>query len=221
MKELFLRDIRVAFSSGNNLVTNLMFFLAVIITTPLGIGPMSDVLSHISAGIVWIAALLTVLLGLDQLFQTDREEGSLDVMVMGTDLLALALIVFVKCLAHWAGTILPLIIASPFFALLLNMEWAAVGATVISLLLGTPAITFIGAVGAALTITLPRVGVMLSVIVLPLVIPVLIFGVSAVYTLTTGTLTPITPLLFLLALTLFFSVLGPTAAATTFKYMSE
>lgn len=221
MKGLFLRDIRLAFASGNNLTTSLLFFLAVIIITPFGVGPAGELLSRIGAGIVWIAALLAILLGLDRLFQTDREDGSLDVMIMGADLVTIALFVLVKCLAHWVGTVLPLVVVSPFLSLLLNMEPAAIGATVLTLLLGTPAIIMIGAVGAALTVVLPRGGVMLSVIVLPLVIPVIIFGVSAVYAVTTATLTPVTPLLFLLALTLFFSVLGPVVAAATLKYISE
>jgi len=221
MKGLFLRDIKLAFASGNNLVISILFFLAVVVITPFGVGPSGELLSRIGAGIVWIAALLAVLLGLDRLFQTDKEDGSLDLMIMGADFSTLALAVFVKCLAHWAGTVLPLIIISPFLTLLLNMESAASRATTLTLLLGTPAITLIGAVGAALTVALPHGGVILSVIVLPLTIPVIIFGVSAVYAVTTAALNPVTPLLFLIALTLFFAAIGPVATAAALKYTSE
>jgi len=160
------------------------------------------------------------LLGLERLFQEDKEEGSLDVMIMGKNFLTIALIIFIKCLAHWISTVLPLIIVAPFCAILLNMELFAIKATVISLLFGTFAITLIGAVGAALTIALPRGGMMLSIIVLPLLIPVLIFGVSAVHAATETAVIPITPFLFLLAITLLFSIFGPITAAVALKCTS-
>lgn len=221
MKGLFLRDIKLAFSSGSNLAVSLLFFLTVIITVPFGVGPSVQLLATIGSGILWIGALLAILLGLDRLFQAEREDGSLDVMIMETDFPALALAVLVKCLAHWSGTVVPLVVISPFLGMLLNMEPAAIGATALALLLGTPAITLIGAVGSALTAALPRGGVLLSVIVLPLAIPVIIFGVSATAAMTSAGLSPAAPLLLLSALTLFFAIVGPAAAAAALKYLSE
>jgi len=221
MKGLFVRDIKLAFVSGNNLVVSLLFFLAVIVITPFGIGPSAELLAKTGTGILWIGALLAILLGLDRLFQTEREDGALDIMIMDADLSTLAVIVLIKCLAHWTGSILPLVIVSPFLGMMLNMEPAAIGMTMLTLLLGTPAIALIGAAGAALTVALPRGGVLLSVIVLPLAIPVLIFGVSAANAVTATVLTPVTPLLFLIALTLLFAVIGPVAAAAALKYLTE
>ncbi|TIU23923.1 MAG: heme exporter protein CcmB, partial [Mesorhizobium sp.] len=171
--------------------------------------------------ILWIAALLACLLGLDRLFQADREDGSLDLLVLNYDRQMLALTVLTKCVAHWTGSVLPLVIAAPLLGLFMNMEPVAIGATALTLLVGTPAITFIGAAGAAVAVALPRGGLLISVLVLPLTIPVLIFGVSASYGAVADPAPFLPPFLILAALTLFLAVIGPLAAALALRHGTD
>ncbi len=217
MGALFIRDLRLSFRAGGGALIGILFFLAVISVMPFGIGPDLNLLARIGPAMLWIGALLATLLGLDRLFQADREDGSLDLLLIGADRHMLTLTVFMKCLAHWVASVLPLVIASPLLGLFMNMEPAAIGATAMTLLVGTPAITFIGAVGAALAVALPRGGLLVSVIVLPLTVPVLIFGVSASYGATAAVEPFLAPFLILSALTLFFAVLGPLAASAVLK----
>ncbi|MGU3400943.1 heme exporter protein CcmB [Brucellaceae bacterium D45D] len=217
MGALFIRDLRLSFRAGGGALIGILFFLAVISVMPFGIGPDLNLLARIGPAMLWIGALLATLLGLDRLFQADREDGSLDLLLIGADRHMLTLTVFMKCLAHWVASVLPLVIASPLLGLFMNMEPAATGATALTLLVGTPAITFIGAVGAALAVALPRGGLLVSVIVLPLTVPVLIFGVSASYGATAEVEPFLAPFLILSALTLFFAVLGPLAASAVLK----
>ncbi|RUV80275.1 heme exporter protein CcmB, partial [Mesorhizobium sp. M5C.F.Ca.IN.020.14.1.1] len=156
MLALFLRDIRLSIRAGGGALTGVIFFLAVIATIPFGVGPDLNLLARIGPAILWIGALLACLLGLDRLFQADREDGSLDLLVLGNDRQMLALTMLTKCLAHWAGSVLPLVIAAPLLGLFMNMEPIGIGATALTLLVGTPAITFIGAAGAAVAVALPR-----------------------------------------------------------------
>ena len=217
MLALYLRDLKMAARAGGGALVGVLFFLAVVAATPFAIGPDLALLARIGPAMLWIGALLAALLGLDRLFQADRDDGSLDMLVGGGGRHVLALTVLVKCLAHWTASVLPLVVATPVFGLLLAMEPSAIGATTLTLLAGTPAITFIGAVGAALAVALPRGGLLVSVLVLPLVIPVLIFGVSASYA-AVGEPDPfLPPFLLLCALTLFFAVIGPFAAALALK----
>jgi heme exporter protein B len=221
MLAVFLRDIRLSIRAGGGALTGVIFFLAVIATIPFGVGPDLNLLARIGPAILWIGALLACLLGLDRLFQADREDGSLDLLVLGNDRHMLALTVLTKCLAHWAGSVLPLVIAAPLLGLFMNMEPIGIGATALTLLVGTPAITFIGAAGAAVAVALPRGGLLISVLVLPLTIPVLIFGVSASYG---GVANPdpfLQPFLILAALTLFLAVLGPVAAALALRHGAD
>lgn len=221
MKALFLRDLRIAFGPGSSLLTGLLFFVAIIIITPFAVGPDQEILSRIGPGMLWIGALLSILLGLDRMFQTDRDDGSLDQLILSRHRKSLSLVVFTKCSAHWCGTILPLILFTPVLGLMLGLGGTAIGGLMLTLLCGTPAITLIGAVGAALATSLPRGGVLISVIVLPLAVPVMIFGVSAAYATTAPGISFINPLLFLIALSLFFSILGPLAAALTLASLSD
>ena len=186
-------------------------------TIPFGVGPDMKLLARIGPAILWIGALLASLLGLDRLFQIDREDGSLDLMTAGQDFASIAVTVFTKVLAHWLVTVLPLVIASPLLGLIMNMEPLAIGAAALTLLVGTPAISFIGAVGAAVTVTLPRGGLLVSILILPLVIPLLIFGVMATYAAVTEPDPFLPPFLILCALTLFFAVLGTIGAAFALK----
>ena len=217
MSALISREFRLALRAGTGALTGLLFFLAVIAVIPFGVGPDMKLLARIGPAILWIGALLASLLGLDRLFQIDREDGSLDLMVAGQDILSLVLTVFAKALSHWLMTVLPLVIAAPVLGLIMNMEPLAIGAATLTLLVGTPAITFIGAVGAAVTVALPRGGLLVSVLILPLVIPVLIFGVSATQAAVTDPDPFLPPFLILCALTLFFAVLGTIAAAFSLK----
>ncbi len=217
MMALISREFRLNLRAGSGALTGLLFFLAVVTVIPFGVGPDARLLARIGPAILWIGALLASLLGLDRLFQIDREDGSLDLMVAGQDIFGLSATVFAKALSHWLMTVLPLIIAAPLLGLILNMEPLAIAAATLTLLAGTPAITFIGAVGAAITVSLPRGGLLVSVLILPLVIPVLIFGVSATSGAIEDTTPFLAPFLILCALTLFFAVLGTLAAAFALK----
>ncbi|TPN83702.1 heme exporter protein CcmB [Mesorhizobium sp. CU2] len=221
MWSLFMRDIRLSIRAGGGALIGVIFFLAVIVTIPFGVGPDLNLLSRIGPAILWIAALLACLLGLDRLFQADREDGSLDLLVLNNDRHMLALTVLTKCLAHWTGSVLPLVIAAPLLGLFMNMEPLGIGATALTLLVGTPAITFIGAAGAAVAVALPRGGLLISVLVLPLTIPVLIFGVSASYGAVADPAPFLQPFLILAALTLFLAVVGPIAAALALRHGTD
>jgi heme exporter protein B len=221
MLALYLRDLRLSFRAGSGALTGVIFFLAVIATIPFGVGPDLNLLSRIGPAILWIGALLASLLGLDRLFQADREDGSLDLLVLESDRHMLALTVLVKCLAHWTASVLPLVVAAPLLGLFMNMSPAGIGATSLTLLVGTPAIAFIGAAGAAVAVALPRGGVLISVLVLPLAIPVLIFGVSASYGAVNDPDPFLQPFLVLSALTLFAAVIGPVAAAVALRHGAD
>lgn len=219
MKALFLRDLKLSIRSGGGALIGVLFFLTVVAVIPFGVGPDLNLLSRIGPAIVWIGALLAALLGLDRLFQAERDDGSLDILLMQET--PLMLTVFMKCLAHWTATSLPLVIASPLLGLFMNMSETAIGATMLTLLVGSPAITFIGAVGAAVAVALPRGGLLVSILVLPLTIPVLIFGVSATYAAVEDPAPFLPPFLVLIALTLFFAVIGPAAAALALRNTSD
>jgi len=221
MLALYLRDLRLSFRAGSGALTGVIFFLAVIATIPFGVGPDLNLLARIGPAILWIGALLSCLLGLDRLFQADREDGSLDLLMLSADRHMPALTVLVKCLAHWTASVLPLVIAAPLLGLFMNMSAAGIGATTLTLLAGTPAIAFVGAAGAAVAVALPRGGVLISVLVLPLAIPVLIFGVSASYAAVNDPDPFLPPFLILMALTLFSAVVGPVAAAVALKYGTD
>ncbi|MDO3432770.1 heme exporter protein CcmB [Rhizobium sp. CBN3] len=219
MTALFLRDLKLSIRAGGGALIGVLFFLTVVAVIPFGVGPDLKLLSRIGPAIVWIGALLAALLGLDRLFQAERDDGSLDLMLMQET--PLVLTVLLKCFAHWTATSLPLVIASPLLGLFMNMDETAIGATMLTLFVGSPAITFIGAVGAAVAVALPRGGLLVSILVLPLTIPVLIFGVSATYAAVEEPAPFLPPFLILIALTLFFAVIGPAAAALALRYTAD
>jgi heme exporter protein B len=218
MLALYLRDVRLSLRAGGGALTGVIFFLAVIATIPFGIGPDLNLLSRIGPAILWIGALLSCLLGLDRLFQADREDGSLDLLLLSGERHMTPLTVLAKCLAHWTASVLPLVAAAPLLGLFMNMQPAGIGAAALTLFVGTPAITFIGAAGAAVAVSLPRGGLLISVLVLPLTIPVLIFGVSACYGAVNDPEPFLQPFLILAALTLFLAVIGPAAAALALRH---
>ncbi len=177
LSALFARDARIAIRIGGGAMMGVLFFLAVVTLVPFAVGPDLALLRRIGPAILWLGALLSSLLALDRLFANDHEDGSLDLILMAR--LPLELVVAAKAFAHWVTTGLPLVVASPILGLFLNLEPTALAATGLTLLVGTPALTFIGVVGAALATALRRGGLLLPVLVLPLTVPVLIFGVAA------------------------------------------
>jgi heme exporter protein B len=219
MIALLLRDLKLSVRAGGGALVGVLFFMTVVAVIPFGVGPDLNLLSRIGPAILWIGALLASLLGLDRLFQAEREDGSLDLLLMQET--PLVLTVFVKCVAHWLATGLPLVVAAPLLGLFMNMDETAIAATTLTLLAGTPAITFIGAAGAAVAVALPRGGLLVSILVLPLAIPVLIFGVSAVYAAIQDPAPFLPPFLILVALNLMFAVIGPVAAAAALRLSSD
>jgi heme exporter protein B len=215
---LLVRDIRLAVRAGGGALMGALFFLTVVTMVPFAIGPDLALLQRIGPAILWLGALLAGLLALDRLFASDYEDGSLDLLIGGA--LPLELAVGAKAIAHWLTTGLPLVIISPLLALMLNVELSATGPIALTLLIGTPALTFIGLIGAALSVTLRRGGLLLAVLVLPLTVPVLIFGVAAANAAITGAL--LGPAFTILcALTLASIVIGPFAAAAALRHGLE
>jgi heme exporter protein B len=212
---LLARDLRLATRAGGGALIAVLFFLVVVSLVPFALGPDLALLRRIGPAILWLGALLASLLALDRLLAADHEDGSLDLILMGR--LPLELAVAAKGLAHWLTTGLPLVIASPLLGLMLDVEPAALGAVALTLLAGTPALTFLGLIGAALSVTLRRGGLLLPVLVLPLSIPVLIFGVSAIQAAVAGPLPFGAPFAILCALTLTSLVVGPFAAAAALR----
>ena len=213
------QTLKLGVRAGGGAIVALIFFLAVVTVIPFGVGPDLKLLARIGPAILWIAALLASLLGLERLFGADRDDGSLDIYVVsGEPLVVYAL---GRAAGHWIATGLPIVIAAPILGILLNLDPRAMGAVTLTLLVGTPALTLIGAVGAALTAGLPRGGLLITVLVLPLTVPVLIFGVSA----TLGAISDpepfLSPFLLLCAGTLAALVLAPIAAAAALKLALE
>src|ERR1700719_2318328 len=197
---LLRRDMRRAVRGGGGALMGVLFFLIVVAMVPFALGPDLALLARTGPAILWLGALLASLLALDRLFAADHEDGSLDLILMGRAPLELA--VAAKALAHWLAAGLPLIIATPVLGLLLNLDATSTSAVALTLLAGTPALTFTGMIGAALAVTLHRGGLLLAVLVLPLSIPVLIFGVAASEAAITGELPFGTPFSILCALSL-------------------
>jgi heme exporter protein B len=192
-----------------------VFFLILVSIIPFAIGPDLVLLSRIGPALLWIAALLATLLGLDRLFQSDEDDGSLDLLMMSDT--PLEMIVLVKCVVHWLLTGVPLVVATPVFSLMLGLTPQAIFGVTVSLLAGTPALTLFGAMGAALTVGFGRGGLLLSILILPLCVPVLIFGVSAAAAAVGGTVPFMTPLIILLALSLGALAGAPFAAALALR----
>ncbi len=212
------RDLALAFRQGGTVGMVVMFFVITVTLFPLGVGPAPNMLARIASGVIWVAALLSCLLSLDRLFQADHEDGSLELMVLAP--LPLELTVLAKCLAHWLTTGLPLIIAAPVLGVLMNLHGDGFAALVLAMLFGTPALSLIGAVGASLTVGVRRGGVLLSLLVLPLYVPVLIFGVAAVEAAVSG-LTARPHLMILAAMSLVATVLAPWASAAALRHNQD
>lgn len=212
---LLRRDLALAFRDGGALTTALGFYLIVVVLVPLGLGPDPALLARIAPAVLWLALLLSALLSVDRMLHNDFEDGALDPLALGP--LPLELLVTAKALAHWLAIGVPLALAAPVLALLLNLPGTAYGALLLTLLTGTPAISFLGAVGAALTLGIRRGGLLLSLLILPLYVPVLVFGVAAMSAVLVGPGPFLPPYLILVALTLATLVLAPLAAAAALR----
>ena len=214
MIALFLRDLRLAIRAGGGFGLGLAFFLILAVLVPLGVGPEPDTLGRIAPGVLWVGALLACLLSLDRIFALDWEDGSLD--LLATAPIPMEGVVAVKAAAHWLTTGLPLTLAAPVLGVLMNIAPAAQGWLVLSLALGTPALSVIGTFGAALTVGLRRGGLLLSLLVLPLYVPTLIYGTSVVARGAEG-LSTATPLALLAGITLGAAALLPFASAAAIR----
>ena len=215
---LFRRDLRLALRQGGDTGLVLGFFVLAVVLFPLGVGPEAAVLQRIGAGIIWVAALLAALLSLDRLFQSDYQDGGLELLALSS--LPLELAVLAKCAAHWVATGLPLALISPFLAFLVDLDAEAIPTLTLGLLVGTPALSLIGSVAAALTLGARRQGALLSLLVLPLYVPPLVFGAGAVEASATGTGAR-AHLLILGALTLAALPLCPWASAAALRQALE
>jgi len=212
---LIRRDIRIALRAGGGAMIGVLFFLSVVVVMPFALGPDLALLKRIGPAILWLGAMLASLLTLDRLFTADLDDGSLDLIVMSRTPLELSCAA--KALAHWLAAGVPLIVATPIIGILLNLDAAATFAVALTLLVGTPALTFTGMIGAALAVTLRRGGLLLAVVVLPLSIPVLIFGVAASNAAIEGPVSFGTPFSILCAMALISLVVGPFAAAASLR----
>ncbi len=209
---LLRRDLILAARQGGGVGTALGFFLTVLVLLPIGIGPDQLTLQRLAPGILWITLLLSVLLSADRIFQQDYEDGSLDIMAMAP--LPLELVVLAKAIAHWLSTSLPLSIVAPFLGVLLNLKTEIIWPLVIATMLGSIGLSFIASIGASLTLNLRRGGLLISILVLPLYVPILVFGMSAC----TGNPAVVFPsLLILSAIALASLVLAPLAAAAALR----
>ncbi|MFC0240619.1 heme exporter protein CcmB [Rhodopseudomonas telluris] len=215
LKAIMRRDIAIALRVGGGALIGVLFFLTVVVLMPFAVGPDLQLLQRLGPAILWLGALLASLLTLDRLFTADAEDGSLDLIAMSRT--PLELTCAAKALAHWLAAGLPLIVATPVLGLLLNLDGSASLAVMATLLAGTPALTFTGMIGAALAVTLRRGGLLLAVLVLPLAIPVLIFGVAASQAAIVGPVPFGTPFSILCAISLMSLVIGPFAAAASLR----
>lgn len=214
-RAIIARDLRLAARLGGDALTLVLFFVMVGAVVPFAIGPDRVLLARLAPGIVWIAAFLSMLLGLDRLFRADEDDGSL--LLLRHAVLPLEAVVAAKLVAHWLLTALPLVVATPLLAVLLAMDQQTWLETVLALLAGTPALTAFGAVGAAVTVSLKRGGLLAPVLILPLCIPVLIFGVSTVAAPPGSS----AALLFLTAISLISVAFCPFAAALALRVSAE
>jgi len=216
---LLRRDLVLAMREGGAVGTALGFYLLVVAMLPLGLGPDLNLLSRIAPGILWIALLLAALLSLGRIFETDFEDGSLELMALGD--LPLEVVAAVKSLAHWLTTGIPLALLAPLLGILLNLDIDAYGVLVLTMLAGTPAISFLGSIGAALTLRARRGGLLLALLVLPLYVPTLIYGITAISSALTAPDAFVPSLLILTAVSLGSLVLGPVAAAAALRIQMQ
>ena len=212
------RDMRLAWSQGGGALLAIGFFLIAVSLFPFGIGPAPQTLARIAAGVIWVVALLAVVISLDRLFQADFEDGSLEDLLLSP--LGTLGVVTAKILAHWVSTCLPLVLVAPALGVLMNLPDNAYMPLVLSLLIGTPALSLIGGIGASLTVAVRRGGVLMLLLILPLYVPTLIFGVGAVEAVATFT-DPLPHFALLGATTLAAVIVGLFASTAALKLAME
>jgi len=217
--ELARRDLSIAWREGGTIGVALGFYLVVVTLLPLGIGPDLNVLRRIAPGVLWVALLLAALLSLGRMFETDLEDGSLEVLATGP--LPLEAVAAAKSLAHWLTTGVPLTGLAPLLGLLLDIEPETYGVLTLSMLAGTPAVSSLGAVGAALTLRTRRGGLLLALLMLPLFVPTLVFGIEAVRAASLASATILPSFLMLCAVSLAALVLAPLAAAAALRFQLQ
>ena len=215
---IFSQNLRLQLRQGSDLIAPIAFFVIATMLAPLGIGPEPNLLSRLAPGMIWIAALLSTQLALDRLFQRDYEDGSLDLLALAP--VPLELVMLAKTAAHWVTTGLPVLLAAPVLGLMMGLDRHSYGALELSLLLGTPILSVIGAFGAAVTLGARRGGALLAVLVLPLYVPVLIFATSAVGAAGEG-LSPWPHLLLLSSMLAAALALAPFAASAALRNALE
>jgi heme exporter protein B len=213
---LVRRDLLLAWKEGGTVGVALGFYLVVVTMLPLSLGPDLNLLSRIAPGLLWVALLLATLLSLGRLFETDFEDGSLEAMAIGP--LPLEAVAAAKSLAHWLTTGIPLTVLAPVLGLLVNLPLEAYGVLVATMLAGTPAVSFIGAIGAALTLRARRSGVLIALLMLPLYVPTLLFGIESIGAALTGSGGFLPAFLMLVAISLASVVLAPLAAALALRF---
>ncbi len=214
MKATFVRDMKVAFLQRQDLLNPLLFFIMVVTLFPLGVSPEVSFLRDAGAGILWVAALLSVLLSLDHLFRHDFEDGTLEQLVLQPQ--PLFLLILAKTLAHWVLTGLPLVLLAPVLGVMVHLDGNSIAVLCLTLLIGTPVLSLIGSIGAALTLGLRSAGILLSLLIIPLYIPVLIFGTGSVAAAADGA--PIAPYVALMGAFLVLAVtLAPFASAAALR----
>jgi heme exporter protein B len=217
--ELVRRDVLIAWKEGGTLGVALGFYLVVVVLLPLALGPDLALIARIAPAVLWVAFLLSALLSLGRLFETDFEDGSLDVLATGT--LPLEAVVAAKALAHWLTTALPLIALAPVLGLILNLAPQAHGVLIATMLAGTPAVSFLGAIGAALTVRTRRGGLLIGLLLLPLFVPTLNFGIEAIGAALAGADSFAASFLLLIAVSLAATVLAPPAAAAALRFQLQ
>ncbi len=211
---LLRRDLTLAYRHRAELANPLLFFVIVVSLFPMGVSPESGILATIAPGVIWVAALLATMLSLDMMFRSDYEDGALEQILLSPH--PVSVLVLAKVLAHWLVTGLPLLVLAPLLGVLLFLPSGAMPALIVTLALGTPVLSLIGAIGMALTVGLRRSGVLLSLLVLPLYIPVLIFGANAVDAAASGL--PVTGQIYFLGSMLVLALsLSPVAIASALR----
>lgn len=217
-RSLLMRDLRLALRAGTDATVAVLFFVLTVTLFPMAVGPEPNTLARIAAGVIWVAALLASLLSLERLFAADHEDGTLDLLALSP--LPLEAVVAAKVLAHWIVTGLPLIVAAPILAVLLNLDREGLAILVATLALGTPTLSLIGSIGAALTLGSRRGGVLISLLILPLFVPVLLFSVLAIDAVLGG-FSPRPHLLLLGGMLAAALPLAPVAAAAAVRQALE
>ncbi|MEM8977852.1 MAG: heme exporter protein CcmB [Pseudomonadota bacterium] len=215
MKALFWRDLKLAVASGGGVWLTCVFFAILVVMIPFGVGSERGVLVRIAPGVIWVAALLATFLSLDRIFASDAEDGSLEVLAQSP--LPLEALTLIKALAHWITTCVPLVVIAPILGAMLGMPFVSLGPLVLSLLLGTPALSAIGTFGAALVLFVARGGMLLSILVLPFAFPTLIFGTTAITSVLSGS-GEMTPFLMLAGISLGSVGLMPFASSAVLRF---